>query len=175
MEYDIASPWNGEKVSHSPMKLSIHPSSLSDSSFVRVNVSGKFFNDSPAPECPPGPTDFLWDYEVVEAFFLNSQDDTYLEVEFSPLYKNGGRGLFVWKLASSHICFNGRGTTLLPLKYSTTLCADTGSWQGQADIPLNYFPPKVDKFNAFAIHGSGSNRLYEQLYHQMELSAQPDM
>ena len=33
---------------------------------------------------PTGPTDKLWDYEVVEAFFLNSTDQTYMEVEFGP-------------------------------------------------------------------------------------------
>ncbi|XP_067933153.1 UPF0462 protein C4orf33 homolog [Watersipora subatra] len=111
------------------------------------------------------PTDFLWDYEVVEASFRNSQNDTYLEVEYSP------HGHYIVLLLQGR---RNPTETLLPLKYSTTLCADTGSWQGQANIPLDYFPPKVDKFNAFAIHGSGFNRQYEQLYHQMELSAQPD-
>lgn len=37
-------------------------------------------------------------------------------------------------------------------------------WRGRAIIPLDYLPPQVTKMNAYAIHGSGSRRVYEALY-----------
>ena len=41
---------------------------------------------------------------------------------------------------------------------------DGSKWSGVAYIPAEYFPPKVDSFNAYAIHGSGNERVYEALY-----------
>lgn len=52
----------------------------------------------------------------------------------------------------------------LPLAYNATISAN--NWRGEAYIPLAYFPPDVDKFNAFAMHGVGPDRQYEQLYAQ---------
>ena len=62
-----------------------------------MTVEAQYFNDPPPPGALPGQAYFgLWDYEVVEAFFLNDQDQ-YLEVEFGPhgqhivLLLDGGR------------------------------------------------------------------------------------
>jgi len=49
----------------------------------------------------------------------------------------------------------------LPLKFKVT--TDGNKWQGEAVIPSDYFPPKVSKFNAYAIHGEGEGRVYEAL------------
>lgn len=38
------------------------------------------YNDPPAPSSPPGATDELWEYEVVELFLMGSEQ-RYLEVE----------------------------------------------------------------------------------------------
>ncbi|CAG5131402.1 unnamed protein product [Candidula unifasciata] len=103
-----------------------------------------------------------WDYEVVEAFFLN-QRNQYLEVELSPhgqhllLMLNGQRNMVKDKL---------------PLRtFSADISGNT--WTGQAVLPRSYFPPGVTKFNAYAIHGQGSNRVYESLYPAKNLD-QPD-
>ena len=50
----------------------------------------------------------------------------------------------------------------------------SGTWQGTGYIPYSYFPPSVTKFNAFAIHGEGTNRIYEALYPSSGL-AEPDL
>ena len=51
---------------------------------VLITVKAPYFNDPAPPGGLPGQAYFgLWDYEVVEAFFLNSED-RYLEVEFGP-------------------------------------------------------------------------------------------
>ncbi len=38
------------------------------------------------------------------------------------------------------------------------------TWSGQAKIPASYFPLKSNKLNAYAIHGTDSQRVYEALY-----------
>ena len=37
-------------------------------------------------------------------------------------------------------------------------------WTGYAKIPVEYFPPNMDKFNAYGIHGTNDSRIYEALY-----------
>ena len=51
---------------------------------VKISVSAPFYGDPAPPGGQTGQAYFgLWDYEVVEAFFLNTEDQ-YLEVEFGP-------------------------------------------------------------------------------------------
>ena len=62
----------------------------------------------------------------------------------------------------------------LPLNYTATISDDKTTWKGVAYIPLDYFPPHVDRFNAFAMHGPANyselvdgvpqGRQFEQLY-----------
>lgn len=60
------------------------------------------------------------------------------------------------------------------MKYSSSIVNDT--WEGKATIPSSYFPPKVSKFNAYAIHGSGPSRKYEALFPSPEGShSEPDL
>ena len=37
-------------------------------------------------------------------------------------------------------------------------------WKGKAFIPNEYFPPNVDKFNAYAIHGPENQRVFKSLF-----------
>ena len=50
----------------------------------------------------------------------------------------------------------------LPLSFISEKKND--HWSGRAFIPVDYFPPRVTKFNAYAIHGTGNGRTYEALY-----------
>ncbi|CAF1558669.1 unnamed protein product, partial [Didymodactylos carnosus] len=110
-------------------------------------------SDPPSPTSEPGPTDKLWNYEVVEIMLLNSKTNHYLELEFSPsghylvLFLNGRRNIV------KH---------LLPLNYTVTCTND--SWSGIADIPFDYFPKNIDRINCYAIYGSNEDRVYEALY-----------
>ena len=47
----------------------------------------------------------------------------------------------------------------LPLDYSAEINRDSKSWIGRARIPTSYFPPDVSLFNAYAIHGTGEERM----------------
>ncbi len=51
----------------------------------------------------------------------------------------------------------------LPLNF-TVQDRSGGHWRGEAIIPVDYLPVNVTRMNAYAIHGSGSERVYEALY-----------
>ncbi|XP_069782089.1 UPF0462 protein C4orf33 homolog isoform X3 [Narcine bancroftii] len=92
-------------------------------------------------------------HQIVEAFFLNSCKELYLEVELCPHGQHlvlllAGRGK-AWKKE-------------LDLKYDAAI--HDQNWEGKALLPWSYFPDGVNKFNAYAIHGSGDKRVYEALF-----------
>ncbi|NWS73450.1 CD033 protein, partial [Crotophaga sulcirostris] len=150
MEFAIKHTWDGLPVSHEPVTIVLK----ADSTGLIMEVNAPFFNDPPAPPGEPGkPFSRLWDYEVVETFFLNDRTEQYLEVELCPhgqhllLLLSGRRR--VWKEE-------------LALEFEVTKMKN--KWEGKAHLPWNYFPPFTTGFNAFAIHGSGEERKYEALY-----------
>ncbi|NXA51891.1 CD033 protein, partial [Nothocercus julius] len=164
MEFLIGHTWDGIPVSHEPATVRLKPGKAG----LLMEVSAPFFNDPPAPLGEPGkPFGSLWNYEVVEAFFLSDRAEQYLEVELCPhgqhllLLLSGRRR--VWK-------------ENLPLEFEVTRMED--KWEGKACLPWNYFPPCTDKFNAFAIHGSGVERKYEALHpvprHELHEGQKPD-
>ncbi|XP_063776421.1 UPF0462 protein C4orf33 homolog isoform X3 [Pseudophryne corroboree] len=165
MEFRIEHEWNSTPVSHDPVTICLKPSHGG----LHMDVIAPFFNDPPAPSGPAGePFDGLWDYEVVEAFFLNSEKEHYLEVELGPhghhlvLLLSQRRN--IWKAC-------------LPLSFQASTTEVT--WRGTALLPWEYFPPTVDRFNAYAIHGSGLKRTYEALYpvpeKEVQVGQQPDL
>ncbi|KAF6092587.1 hypothetical protein HJG60_001844 [Phyllostomus discolor] len=81
MDFRVAHTWDGSPVGHEPARVGLEPGRGG----VLLQVSAPFFNDPPAPPGAPGkPFSGLWDYEVVEAFFLNDITEQYLEVELCP-------------------------------------------------------------------------------------------
>lgn len=164
MELRIEHTWDGLPVSHDPVTIALK----SYDAGLLMQVSAPFFNDPPAPLGEPGkPFRKLWDYEVVEAFFLSDRSEQYLEVELCPhgqhllLLLSGKRR--VWKEE-------------LPLEFDVTRTET--KWEGTAHLPWNYFPPGTNKFNAYAISGSGEHRKYEALYpvprHKLQEGQKPD-
>lgn len=145
----ITKTWNGSNIDHRPVRLVFAQATGG----IEIRVKAPFFNDPGNPGGQPGePFNGLWDYEVVEAFFLNDKNQ-YLEIELCPhgqhlvLLLKGYRDMFA---------------SQLPLNFTSSI--NNGNWTGCAFVPASYFPPKVTKFNAYAIHGSGAGRVYETLY-----------
>ncbi|XP_053559634.1 UPF0462 protein C4orf33 homolog isoform X2 [Bombina bombina] len=164
MEFKIEHEWNSVTVSHEPVTIWLK----NQDDGLRMDVRAPFFNDPPAPPGPSGqPFPGLWDYEVVEAFFLNGQTGQYLEVEICP----HGQHLVLLLSQRRHIWKES-----LPLSLQVT--RTDGVWEGSALLPWDYFPPSVDRFNAYAIHGSGEKRTYESLYpvpeNELQEGQQPD-
>ncbi|BFZ15144.1 hypothetical protein BsWGS_18186 [Bradybaena similaris] len=161
LNYAIRTTWNGDCVKHEPVKISLAPS---HDGGMLIRVVSPFFNSPAKPNGPAGqPFPGLWDYEVVEAFFLNDNNQ-YLEVELCPhgqhllLMLNGQRKMVKDQLPLTH--------------FNATIDGDR--WLGEAILPRSYFPPGVTRFNAYAIHGEGPNRIYESLFPATWKLDQPD-
>ena len=45
------------------------------------------------------------------------------------------------------------------MDYSTSLDPSGARWSGEARVPAAYFPPDVTRWNAYAIHGVGEDRV----------------
>ncbi|XP_065261776.1 UPF0462 protein C4orf33 homolog [Emys orbicularis] len=153
LEYKITNTWDSIKVMHEPVIIRFK---AGDQGLI-MEVNSLFFDDPSAPSGEPGkPFDGLWDYEVVESFFLNSETKDYLEVELCPIWKEVGD-----PTANDQPAFHR-----LPKGLDLIFKADINwnKWNGTALIPWRYFPPGVDKMNSYAIHGSGIGRTYEALY-----------
>ncbi|KPP68545.1 UPF0462 protein C4orf33-like [Scleropages formosus] len=150
MNFIIDHTWDSLPVNHEPVNIRFSPG---DGGLL-MEVSAPFFNEPPGPPGAPGqPFPGLWDYEVVESFFLNSNTENYLEVEVCP----HGQHLV--------LLLSGRGNAFqqgLPLSFQASI--NGGRWTGHALLPWTYFPPGVNKMNSYAIHGSGEGRKYEALY-----------
>ncbi|XP_023668313.1 UPF0462 protein C4orf33 homolog isoform X2 [Paramormyrops kingsleyae] len=150
MNFTIDQTWDSLPVNHDPVNIKFSPGDCG----LLMEVSAPFFND---PASPPGgagqPFPGLWDYEVVESFFLNSNTEKYLEVELCP----HGQHLILLLSGRGHAFQQG-----LPLSFHASI--NGNRWVGQALLPWRYFPPGVNKMNSYAIHGSGEARTYESLY-----------
>uniref|UniRef100_A0A8D0H7E4 Chromosome 4 open reading frame 33 n=1 Tax=Sphenodon punctatus TaxID=8508 RepID=A0A8D0H7E4_SPHPU len=151
MEFKIEHTWDSLPVNHEPVTIQLKAGNAG----LLMEVGAPFFNDPPAPPGQPGkPFNGLWDYEVVEAFFLSDETEQYLEVELSP------HGQHLVLLLSSR-----RKIWKQELTLTFEVTRTNMKWDGRVHIPWSYFPSSTNKFNAYAIHGSEAKRTYEALYH----------
>ena len=82
MELVIDNLWNGQPITDHERKIRITCQSTEKG--LEVKISAPFFDDPKPPGGQSGkPYDKLWDYEVVELFFLGEKEK-YLELEFAP-------------------------------------------------------------------------------------------
>jgi hypothetical protein len=118
-----------------------------DADGARIAVSAPFHGDPP-PEAPPGPTDGLWNYEVVELFLVGSRG--YLEVELGP----HGHYL-VLQLSAPRVVERRR----IPIGFEVTQ-RDQGRWKGTAIVAGELLPDRLTRYNAYRVHGLGVARQY---------------
>lgn len=149
-KYEITTTWDGSPIDHDSIEITLNKA-VGDE--VEIEVLAPFFDDPPSPGGTYGqPFPKLWEYEVVEVFFLG-KDERYLEVELCPhgqhllLFLNGAKNAIKQQL---------------PIKYEAKIIGK--KWYGSAKIPADYFPPGINLINAYAIHGSDEQRIYESLY-----------
>ena len=108
------------------------------------------FHADPPPSGPPGRTDELWNYEVVEVFLLGA-GGRYLELEVAP-----HRHLFLE--------FAGRRQRVaadLPDVQCASGLVEGGAtprWWARLVVPRPWVPPPPRRFNLFACHGVGPER-----------------
>ena len=166
MRFRIEHLWNSKPITnHQSIEITL--SSTEKRDYLQIEIDAPVFND-PAPpsiSAQPGPYPELWNYEVVELFFLASSTGHYLELEFSP-----HDHYLVLLLTARRKIFK----QMLPLTTYKVEHPSADRWIGRALVPRSLFPAFIDRFNAYAIHGQGANRTYEALYPATVDSEQPD-
>jgi hypothetical protein len=112
-----------------------------------ICVDAPFYKD-PKPDQAVGPTWELWEYEVVE-IFLVGENDHYTEVELSP----HGHHLLLRLEGCRNIVARE-----LPLEFEADIEGDR--WRGKALVKAEDLPLRIQRLNAYAIHGVGAQRIY---------------
>lgn len=80
--YSIEKTWDNEGLSYSPVDITLEQDS-DDPHFLVIKISAPFYNDPAEPSSKPGEFFELWNYEVVETFFLSDSGKN-IELEFGP-------------------------------------------------------------------------------------------
>ncbi|XP_071453520.1 uncharacterized protein [Hetaerina americana] len=157
MTYQIKTTWDDRPLDHDPVAVTLVGRGKEG---VEIKVDAPFFGVPGNPGGEVGkPFDKLWEYEVVEVFFADGDPDKpkYVEVELCP-----------W---GQHLVLLLDGVKnsvrkLLPIVFTASI--NGNRWNGSAIIPAKYFPPKVTRFNGYAIHDvtsiEGDPRRYEALF-----------
>jgi hypothetical protein len=141
----IETQWNGAAISARHW-ITLHL--IDRGARLEIRVSAPYYADPPAPSTPIGPTDRLWEHEVVELFVYGSANQ-YTEIELSPsghflvLQLNGVRQIV---------------KSMLSIEFETTIHEDR--WTATAMIDKSLLPPSPLTVNATAIHGSGADRTH---------------
>jgi hypothetical protein len=141
----IEAQWNGAAISARHW-ITLHL--IDRGAHIEVRVSAPHYADPPPPDTPVGPTDRLWEYEVVE-LFIHGADDRYTEIELSP--------------SGHHLVLQLQGVrqpvaSMLPIQFESTIHGDR--WTGTAVVDKKLLPEAPLRMNATAIHGSDSSRTY---------------
>ena len=164
MNFKIDSLWNSTPITdHLPVQLAL--SSTANKDNLLIEIDAPFFDDPAPPLSSPGPFSELWRYEVVELFFLASSTNHYIELEFSP----HGHYLVLLLIDQRKLL-----KQMLPLPDYRVKRPSPDRWIGRVHIPRAHFPGRVDRFNAYAIHGQNEQRIYEALYPAPPHSDKPD-
>lgn len=140
----IATTWDGNPLppaEQASLRLTMEPE------YLRIEVDAPFVGD-PAPEGPPGPTDGLWSFEVVELFVV-AEGERYTEIELSP---HGHH----WVLR-----LEGIRTAVekgVPIDWAPEVSG--GRFRGVARIVRHHLPAQPRWCNAFRIAGVAEARQF---------------
>ncbi len=141
----VCHTWSGQAVTiDHQVEVRLH---ATDDHLV-IEVNAPYLGDPPAPVTPPGPTDQLWESEVVELFIAGA-DDHYTEVELGPM--------------GHHLVLQLHGTRnaiarCLALDYQSEIHGPR--WTGTARLDRTRLPAGPHRINVTAVHGTGPNRRY---------------
>ena len=157
LSYTITKFWDNTDVPHRHqinLHLNYVKNHMNGSNDLEIRIKAPFYDDpKPPSNATVGSMDQLWNYEVVEVFLLG-EDNHYLEIELGP------KGHYL--LLQLHGYRNVSKEGLILNHYSHHI--EHNQWHGVAVIPSDYLPNKLIKFNAYAIHGSGTHRQYLSLF-----------
>ena len=144
MKLRIDKTWDGDRL---PEEEVVFVSLTLGEEFLRLEVDAPFYGDA-APRSAPGSCWALWEHEVVEVFLVG-EDECYTEVELGPM----GHYLLLRLQGVRNIVERE-----LPMQLSTEIVGQR--WRAIAEIERTYLPRPIRTLNAYAIHGSNSERTY---------------
>lgn len=142
---NITTAWDGSVITSDPL-VRVEITQTTEGLYIEVDAP--FHGDPPPPPGPIGPTDGLWEYEVVEVFFLG-KNNHYTEIELAP----SGHHL-VLKLEGIRNPVDSN----LPLEFNASI--NGSRWTGRAFVPNSLLPEGPLFVNGYAIYGTGPNRVY---------------
>ena len=146
VDFEVQCTWDGEPLAQQEWaRLGVRVDRAAG--ILDVTVEAAYFGD-PYPQVPPGSTDRLWDFEVVELFLLGD-DAQYLEIELGP----HGHFLGLRLAGRRHVIARD-----MPIDFQVERAES--SWQGRARIALDWLPMPIRAANVYAIHGNGLGRRY---------------
>ena len=136
--------WNGipaTKSTHAQIETKL------DEDFLRIDFEAPWLKN-PLPPDAPGSLMGLWEFEVIEIFFVG-EAERYTEIEFGP----GGHylGLNFSKIREPW-------SEPLALEYQSGL--KHNRWHGSACIERALLPTKLLSWNAYRIFNQGNKRVY---------------
>jgi hypothetical protein len=139
----LAPPWAGRPL---PARARARVRVRLDGDALCIEVDAPFAGDPP-PAGPPGPTDRLWEHEVVELFVVAGQ--RYTEIELGP----HGHHLVLQLDGVRRPVASG-----LPLQLTARVQGER--WTATARLDRALLPAGADRCNAYRIHGVGEQRRY---------------
>lgn len=148
MRFTIGTTWDGQPIG-ADEAATVDVEAAADGLVLRIDAP---YHGDPPPPAPPGPTEGLWEHEVVEWFVAGPGDDAavpYLEVEVGP--------------HGHHLVLQLRGVrnaVARALPIDVTARIDGRRWSAVARIPAAWLPPRPWRANAYAIHGADEGRRY---------------
>ena len=151
----IGRTWDGEplpEASRTTMRIAYAGDELV------IEVDAPFAGDPPPPG-PPGPTDRLWEHEVVELFVVGP-DDRYTEIELNP----HGHHLVLQLEGIRNIVRAKIPIALDPITHTPPNTPDLSPrWHTTARIPRAILPAAPTRCNAFRVSGIAPARRFEAM------------
>ena len=144
MKLRIDKTWDGHML---PEDEVVEISVVLGTTHLRLEVDAPFYGDAP-PDVAPGSCWALWEHEVVE-LFLVGENEAYTEIEVGPF----GHYLLLRLEGVRNIVERE-----LPMRLSSEIAGRR--WRGVAEIERTYLPRTIRTLNAYAIHGSKTERSY---------------
>ncbi|XP_023345571.1 UPF0462 protein C4orf33 homolog [Eurytemora carolleeae] len=154
IQYSIETNWNGKPVVHPAANLTLSVGPTNDT--FTIHVQAAYFGSPEIPDCEAGyPYDALYNFEVVETFFLCSESNEYVELEFAPC--GAHLVLLLYPTRNALVEY-------LPLEFTAQIDRQAGVWIGDVIVPTSFLPADVNRFNAFAIHSGTPEEQVQHCY-----------
>lgn len=191
-KFNITKLWNGDPIPDTDSKIRIEISMqvLPITKSLELRIVAPYIGTSDIPDYPAGRCPRLYDFEVVEVFIASTSyhhtdpsTTPYFEIIVGP----HGHYLAISHTGQGNLSECDDSILLQNPPPLIQIAPDHQSWSATLQIPYELLPEPVEelhsqfslnwKFNSYAIHGKGTDRVYMALspvpgdtpnFHQLE-------